>query len=206
MKSPDAFAKVVDRLLASSQHGEKWARHWLDVARYAEDQAHTFGVKPKTQAWRYRDWVIAALNADMPYDRFVKLQIAGDMMPDAPDDPFTKYAGSGFHGLGAEYYKNSRHGAGRSPRNWTTAWTRSPAGSSGSRSRAPAATTTSSTRSRRGTTTPSPASTRHEADRRPARAARGGEGVHRRAEHGEASRGQAQEGAGRLPRRSPSDK
>jgi hypothetical protein len=106
-KSPEAFAKVVDRLLASSQHGEKWARHWLDVARYSEDQAHTFAVKPKTQAWRYRDWVIAALNADMPYDRFVKLQIAGDMMQDGGDDPFIKYAGLGFNGLGAEYYKNS---------------------------------------------------------------------------------------------------
>jgi hypothetical protein len=106
-ESPDAFAKVIDALLASPQYGEKWARHWLDVARYAEDQAHTFGVKPKTQAWRYRDWVIAALNADMPYDTFVKLQIAGDMMPDAPADPFTKLAGLGYLGLGAEYYKNT---------------------------------------------------------------------------------------------------
>jgi cytochrome c553 len=104
--SPEAFARVVDKLLGMSTHGEKWARHWLDVARYAEDQAHTFGVKPKTQAWRYRDWVIAALNADMPYDRFVKLQIAGDMMPDQLD-PFTKFAGLGFLGLGAEYYKNT---------------------------------------------------------------------------------------------------
>ncbi len=106
-KSPDAFAKVIDTLLASPQYGEKWARHWLDVARYAEDQAHTFGVKPKTQAWRYRDWVIAAFNADMPYDQFVKLQIAGDMMSDAPGDAFTKFAGLGFLGLGAEYYKNT---------------------------------------------------------------------------------------------------
>ncbi len=57
-KSPNAFEKVIDTLLASPQYGEKWARHWLDVARYAEDQAHTFGVKPKSQAWRYRDWVI----------------------------------------------------------------------------------------------------------------------------------------------------
>ena len=78
--SPDAFAKVVDRLLASPHYGERWARHWLDVARYAEDQAHTFGVKPNTEAYRYRDWVIDALNADMPYDRFVKLQIAADLM------------------------------------------------------------------------------------------------------------------------------
>ncbi len=106
-QSPNAFAKVVDELLASPQHGEKWARHWLDVARYAEDQAHTFGVKPKSQAWRYRDWVITALNSDMPFDRFVKLQIAGDMLPDAPEDPFLKHAGLGFLGLGAEYYKNT---------------------------------------------------------------------------------------------------
>jgi hypothetical protein len=106
-ESPDAFAKLIDQLLASEHYGEKWARHWLDVARYAEDQAHTFGVRPKTQAWRYRDWVIAAFNADMPYDRFVKLQIAGDLVPDAPADPFEKYAGLGFLGLGAEYYKNT---------------------------------------------------------------------------------------------------
>jgi hypothetical protein len=105
--STDAFTKVVDKLLGNSSYGEKWARHWLDVAHYAEDQAHTFGVKPKTQAWRYRDWVIAAFNSDMPYDRFVKLQIAGDMLTDAGDDPFIKYAGLGFLGLGAEYYKNT---------------------------------------------------------------------------------------------------
>ncbi|MDY3561259.1 PSD1 and planctomycete cytochrome C domain-containing protein [Gemmata sp. JC673] len=106
-EAPDAFEKVVDRLLASPQYGEKWGRHWLDVARYAEDQAHTFAVKPRNQAWRYRDWVVAAFNADMPYDRFVKLQIAGDMLPDAPSDPFVKFAGLGFLGLGAEYYKNT---------------------------------------------------------------------------------------------------
>jgi mono/diheme cytochrome c family protein/cytochrome c553 len=105
--SPDAYAKLVEQLLASPHHGEKWARHWLDVARYAEDQAHTFAVIPKTQAWRYRDWVIAALNADMPYDRFVKLQLAGDILPDAPADAFTKYAGLGFLGLGAEYYRDA---------------------------------------------------------------------------------------------------
>ncbi len=105
--SPEAMAKVVERLLASPHHGEKWARHWLDVARYSEDQAHTFDVKPKTQAWRYRDWVIEAFNADMPYDNFVKLQIAGDLLADAPDDRFTRFAGLGFMGLGAEYYKNT---------------------------------------------------------------------------------------------------
>jgi len=105
--SPDAFAKVVDRLLASPQYGERWGRYWLDVARYAEDQAHTFAVKKRDQAFRYRDWVVAAFNADMPFDQFVKLQLAGDLMPESVGDPTTRLAGLGFLGLGAEYYKNS---------------------------------------------------------------------------------------------------
>jgi len=106
-KSPEAFAKVVDRLLASPAYGERWARHWLDVARYAEDQAHTFGVKPKSNAFQYRDWVIKALNADMPYDKFVKLQLAGDLMSETEGDVFTRLAGLGYLGLGAEHYKNT---------------------------------------------------------------------------------------------------
>ena len=78
--SPDAFAKVVDRLLASPQFGERWGRHWLDVARYAEttgkERNFTF-----PDAWRYRDYVIAAFNADKPYDQFIREQIAGDLLP-----------------------------------------------------------------------------------------------------------------------------
>ena len=105
--SPDAYAKLIDRLLASPKYGERWARYWLDVARYAEDQAHTFGVKPKTNAYLYRDWVVKAFNADMPYDQFVKLQLAGDLVPEASADLFTRVAGLGFLGLGAEYYKNT---------------------------------------------------------------------------------------------------
>src|SRR5205085_12203761 len=101
---PDAYERVVARLLASPRHGERWARHWLDVARYAEDQAHTFAVKLNTSAWRYRDWVIAALNADVPYDRFVTLQIAADLVPDAG---IADRSALGFFGLGAVYYKNS---------------------------------------------------------------------------------------------------
>ena len=151
---------MVDRLLASPHHGERWGRHWLDVARYAEDQAHTFAVKPRRQAWRYRDWVIAALNDDMPYDRFARLQIAGDMLADAPADAFVKFAGLGFFGLGAEYYRDGNCGPRRMPTSSTTRSTRSAAASWDSRSRAPAATTTSTTRSRRTTTTRSPASTR----------------------------------------------
>ncbi|MBY0514754.1 MAG: PSD1 and planctomycete cytochrome C domain-containing protein [Gemmataceae bacterium] len=104
--SPDAYEKAIDRLLASPHYGERWARHWLDVARYAEDQAHTFAVRLKTNAYLYRDWVIKAFNDDMPYDRFVRLQIAGDLVSKEGDD-FTRMAGLGYMGLGAEYYKNS---------------------------------------------------------------------------------------------------
>ncbi|MFO0951741.1 MAG: DUF1549 and DUF1553 domain-containing protein [Isosphaeraceae bacterium] len=81
--SEDAFARVVDRLLASPRFGERWGRHWLDVARYAESSGKANMLYP--QAWRYRDWVIAAFNADLPYDQFVKQQIAGDLLP-AKDD------------------------------------------------------------------------------------------------------------------------
>ena len=105
-ESPKAFERVVDRLLSSPHYGERWGRYWLDVARYAEDQAHTFAVEPNTQAFRYRDWVIAALNADMPYDRFVKLQIAADLMDHKPDRIGDK-AALGFFGLGAQYYKGN---------------------------------------------------------------------------------------------------
>ncbi len=105
--SPGAFATVVERLLASPAYGERWGRHWLDVARYGEDQAHTFAVKPYSEAWRYRDWVIAAFNADLPYDRFVKLQIAADLMDLPEAERRTNLPALGFFGLGAQYYKNS---------------------------------------------------------------------------------------------------
>ena len=81
--TPDAFTKVVDRLLASPSFGERWGRHWLDVARYAESSGKTNFTYP--QAWRYRDWVIASFNADQPFDQFVREQIAGDLLP-ADDD------------------------------------------------------------------------------------------------------------------------
>jgi hypothetical protein len=103
--TPDAFARVVDRLLRSPHYGERWARHWLDVARFAEDQAHTFGVKPNTEAFRYRDWVIDAFNADMPYDLFVKRQLAADLLEGDEPDGFKHRAALGFIGLGAQYYK-----------------------------------------------------------------------------------------------------
>ncbi len=77
--SADAFAKVVDRLLASPHFGERWARHWLDVVRYSETLGHESDF-PLTKPWRYRDYVIRALNADLPYDQFVREHIAGDLL------------------------------------------------------------------------------------------------------------------------------
>jgi hypothetical protein len=74
-----AFAALVDRLLASPHYGERWGRHWLDVARYADTQGDV-GDFPIPYAWRYRNWVIDAFNRDMPYDLFLKRQIAGDLM------------------------------------------------------------------------------------------------------------------------------
>ncbi len=77
--SHDAYEKVVDRLLASPRFGERWARHWLDVVRYAD--SHGFEMnQPRDNAWPYRDWVIGAFNDDKPYDQFVREQIAGDSL------------------------------------------------------------------------------------------------------------------------------
>jgi len=104
--SPDAFAKVVDRLLTSPHYGERWARYWLDVSRFADDRALA-KAEPYPHAHRYRDWVIQALNQDMPYDRFLSLQLAGDMLPEKGEDSFVRLAGLGFQGLGAEYHKGN---------------------------------------------------------------------------------------------------
>ena len=82
-RSPKAFAKAVDRLLASPHYGERWARHWLDLARYAESEGFKSD-ETRPNAWRYRDYVIQAFNQDKPYDRFIQEQIAGDEL--WPDD------------------------------------------------------------------------------------------------------------------------
>lgn len=103
----DAVARLVDSLLKSPHYGERWGRHWLDVARYAEDQAHTFGVKKRANAHQYRDWVIQMFNDDLPFDEFIKFQLAGDLMERKLEDKFRQFAGLGFLGLGAQYYKNS---------------------------------------------------------------------------------------------------
>ena len=92
-QAPDAYERLVDRLLASPQYGERWARPWLDLARYADSDGFKSD-KSRPNAWRYRDWVVKALNEDMPYDRFVALQLAGDEI--APDDP-EAFVATGFN-------------------------------------------------------------------------------------------------------------
>src|SRR5688500_4112924 len=76
-RSPGAWEKVIDRLLASPRYGERWGRRWLDLARYADTNGYEFD-ELRPDAWRYRDYVIRSLNADKPYDRFVIEQLAGD--------------------------------------------------------------------------------------------------------------------------------
>ena len=83
--SPRAYEELVDRLLASPHFGEKWARHWLDLVRYAETNSYERD-NPKPNVWRYRDYVIRSFNEDKPYDQFVREQIAGDEMPDRTYD------------------------------------------------------------------------------------------------------------------------
>jgi Protein of unknown function (DUF1553)/Protein of unknown function (DUF1549)/Planctomycete cytochrome C len=90
--SPDAWEHVVDRLLASPHYGERWGRHWLDVARYADSDGYT--IDAPRQMWKYRDWVIDAVNRDMPFDRFTVEQIAGDMLPRPTVD---QLIATGFH-------------------------------------------------------------------------------------------------------------
>ena len=89
---PDAYERYVDRLLASPHYGERWARRWLDLARYADTNGYEKD-RPRT-IWPYRDWVIRQLNADLPYDRFTIEQLAGDMLPNATLD---QRVATGFH-------------------------------------------------------------------------------------------------------------
>src|SRR5262249_40590175 len=80
--SPEAFTRGVDRLLASRHYGERWGRHWLDVARYADTKGYVFFEESEYPwAWTYRDYVIRAFNEDLPYDQFVRQQLAADLLP-----------------------------------------------------------------------------------------------------------------------------
>jgi hypothetical protein len=104
-ESPEAYEKVVDRLLASPHYGERWGRHWLDVARFAESSGGGRSLLFK-DAWRYRDYVIAAFNKDKPYDRFVQEQIAGDLLPPAtPEQRQDGLTATGFLVLGPTNYE-----------------------------------------------------------------------------------------------------
>ena len=102
-ESPNAYVKLIDRLLASPRYGERWGRHWLDVARYADSNGLDENLVYKN-AFRYRDYVISAFNQDKPYDQFVQEQLAGDLMP-ATDDlkkQFERWTATGFLSLGAK--------------------------------------------------------------------------------------------------------
>jgi Protein of unknown function (DUF1553)/Protein of unknown function (DUF1549)/Planctomycete cytochrome C len=105
-ESPDAFTRVVNRLLDSPHYGERWARHWLDVARYGEDQAHTFEARKYPQGYRYRDWLVKAFNDDMPYDRFIIEQLAADLL----DEPqrLDNLPALGFFACGPVYYGDAK--------------------------------------------------------------------------------------------------
>lgn len=95
--APDAYEKLVDRLLASPAYGERWGRHWLDVVRYAETEGFEYD-RHRPGAWRYRDYVLDSFNRDKPYDRFVREQIAGDEL--AKEGDHELHVAAGFHRLG----------------------------------------------------------------------------------------------------------
>jgi mono/diheme cytochrome c family protein len=104
--TPEAFEKLIDRLLASPHYGERWGRYWLDVARYGEDQAHSFQPRLYPGGFRYRDWLVHALNRDMPYDRFIQEQIAGDQIDGA--ERLERLAALGFFACGPVYYGDGK--------------------------------------------------------------------------------------------------
>ncbi|HTU92942.1 MAG TPA: PSD1 and planctomycete cytochrome C domain-containing protein [Gemmataceae bacterium] len=91
-KRPDAYERVVERLLASPHYGERWGRHWLDLARYADSNGYS--IDSPRSIWKYRDWVIDALNKDKPFDQFLTEQLAGDLLPQATTE---QRVATGFH-------------------------------------------------------------------------------------------------------------
>src|SRR5581483_8008662 len=105
-KSPKAYENLVDRLIASPHYGEQWGRHWMDVARYGEDNNTGEATNtPYPYAWRYRDWIIESLNKDVPYDRFVKLQLAADEITGTSRDDERALA---YLGAAQIYHKDQR--------------------------------------------------------------------------------------------------
>ncbi len=107
--SPDAFAKVVDRLLASPRYGERWGRHWLDVARYGDTKGYVFVDDPEYPwAFTYRDWVVKALNEDRPYDDFIVRQIAADRLVSPSGEGKRDLPALGFLTVGSAFMKNNQ--------------------------------------------------------------------------------------------------
>ncbi len=101
-KSPDAYERLIDRLLASPAYGERWGRHWLDLVRYCDsfDARGSGGEGDCAAAWRYRDWVVDALNRDLPYDRFVRMQLAGDVLDLPPEERVNGIVATGMLAIG----------------------------------------------------------------------------------------------------------
>ncbi|MHB1558564.1 MAG: PSD1 and planctomycete cytochrome C domain-containing protein [Isosphaeraceae bacterium] len=106
--SPRAYERLVDRLLASPHYGERQARFWMDIARYGEDQAHSFQPRLYPYGYRYRDWLIAAFNRDVPYDQFVIEQIAGDLVDGPASERLDRLAALGFFACGPVYYGDAK--------------------------------------------------------------------------------------------------
>ena len=104
--APDAWTKLIDKLQSIPQYGERWGRHWMDVARFGEDNPTSEATnQPYLYAWRYRDWIIEAINRDVPYDRFVKMQLAADLMPDSTREDRRAL---GYLGAAPIYHKDQR--------------------------------------------------------------------------------------------------
>jgi hypothetical protein len=123
-KSPDAYEKLIDRLLASPHYGERWGRHWLDVAGYADSEGYTGEDPVRKTAYRYRDYVIRSFNADKPWDQFVEEQLAGDEMIRPP----LRKAGAG-RSRSFDRHRFLAHGAGRH----RVAWRQSKSGEQSTR-------------------------------------------------------------------------
>ena len=117
-KSPEAYAKLIDRLLASPRYGERWGRHWLDVAGYADSEGYNETDAERAWAWRYRDYVIRAFNEDLPLDRFIREQLAGDEMVKPPytnlkSEQIDKLTATGFLRMAPDGTGNANNAAAR---------------------------------------------------------------------------------------------
>ena len=103
-KENDFHKSVIDHYLGSKHFGERWGRFWLDVARYGDDQPYAFAQKPLSNAWRYRDWVVKAFNEDLPYNEFIRRQLAADKIKDLPPE---EHAATGLIATGPMYFKRT---------------------------------------------------------------------------------------------------